>query len=110
MTNESYLRGLTRYPIPKETLEGIAVKRGVDLNGDSLLSVGVKGFDLATADLLWWLSNAPDISQGGENYSFDSDTRKELRKRAKGLYEKNGEEVLDGGTKGTIYGYKGSRL
>lgn len=110
MTNESYLRGLTRYPIPTETLEGIAIKRGVDLKGDSLLSVGGVGLDLAAADLLLWLSNAPDISQGGENYSFDADTRKDLRKRADGIYAKNGEKVSEGSSKGTVYGYKGSRL
>lgn len=60
----------------------------------------------AVADVLMWLSNAPDVSQGGQSYSMTDDQRKQLRMRAMAIYQETGDDTR----KQTIYGYKGSRL
>ena len=109
MTIEEFLRGVSRYPVPTETLKGIAEKRGIDLAGESLSAIGTAPLDLAGADLLTWLSEAPDISQGGQNYSFDSETRKMMKARARGIYIERGEAEAEEAPKPT-YGYKGERL
>ena len=54
-----------------------------------------------------WLSKAPNISQGGQSYSFSEDERKDFRNEAKGLYDECGEDKADILPK---FGYKGTRL
>lgn len=66
-----------------------------------------EAYNLAVADLLLWLSIAPNISQGGQSYSFSEEQRTQLRNRANALFAKYGD---DGAASKPIYGYKGSRL
>lgn len=104
------LRGVSAYPVPLRTLNAIAEKRGLQLTDDATGEVQKsKEYNLAVADLLMWLSRAPDISQGGQSYSFTDEQRKEFRNMANSLY---GDFGADGeaGTPKPIYGYKGSRL
>ena len=56
-----------------------------------------------------WLSVAPDVSQGGQSYSFTDEQRKQFRNRANSLYDDFGASD-EAGTPKPIYGYKGSRL
>ena len=65
-------------------------------------------FRLATADLWIWLSAAPNISQGGQSYSFNDQQRKEMRDRALAIIDELEEE--NAGEPQIKYGYKGSRL
>lgn len=103
------LKGVNAYPVPLRTLIGIAGKRGVTLSGEATQEVQKgKAYNLAVADLLMWLSIAPDVSQGGQTYSFTDEQRKQLRNRANQIYDDFLED--EAGTPKTIYGYKGSRL
>lgn len=108
-----YLRAISTYPVPVQYLEGIAIRRMIVLEQpvDTATSRS-KDFNLATADVLMWLSCAPDVSQGGQSYSFTDEQRQQFRNRANSIYGKyagNGEDDETAGTK-AIYGYKGSRL
>lgn len=103
------LKGVTAYPIPLRTLLEAAEKRGLNLDGEATAEV-IKGkaYNLARADLFLWLSFAPDISQGGQSFSFSDEQRSRLRNQAKALYA---EFEPDGSaSQKPIYGYKGSRL
>ena len=102
------LKGINSYPIPLRTLVETAERRGVSLNDTSSQEVLTgKAYRLATADLLLWLSLAPNVTQGGQSYSFTDEQRKQFRNSAFSIYEELGED--EGVTKPT-YGYKGSRL
>lgn len=104
------LRGINAYPIPLRTITTVADKRGVKLTAEATQEVlKGKAFNLATADLLLWLSLAPDVSQGGQNYSFTDEQRKQFRTRANRLYDEY-EAEDETGASTTIYGYKGDRL
>lgn len=98
------LKSLNAYPIPMQTLVCIAEGRGLspyDTKDDTA------EYRLATADVYMWLSNAPDVSQGGQSFSFTDEQRKHFRQRAQSIYGAEGESKA---TKHTIYGYKGTRL
>lgn len=103
------LKGLNAYPIPLRTLGETAERRGLDLCAEATKAVlAGKDYNLAAADLLMWLSFAPDVSQGGQSFSFTDEQRRRLRNRARGLYRDFGAEAESGAK--TVYGYKGSRL
>lgn len=107
-TVQESLKGVNAYPVPLRTLVEIAEARGLSLTADATKEVlGGEAYNLAVADLLLWLSLAPNISQGGQSYSFSEDQRTQLRNQAKALYSKYGD---DGAASKPIYGYKGSRL
>ena len=98
------LKALNAYPIPMQTLMCIAEGRGLepyDIMADTA------EYRLATADVYMWLSNAPDVSQGGQSFSLTDEQRKHLRQRAQAIYDAEGENKT---AKHTIYGYKGTRL
>lgn len=102
------LRGINAYPIPLRTLVEIAEQRGVPLANDATQDIlSDRSYQLAKADLYLWLSIAPNITQGGQSYSFTDEQRRILRQQANALYDDLGEEATL--TK-PIYGYKGSRL
>lgn len=107
LTIAEALRGVNAYPVPPRTLFAIAAKRGLDaaeeVSPDILSS---RPFRLCEADLLMWLSYAPDVSQGGQSYSFTDEQRQRMRGEAQQLYDEFGEEYIPK----TIYGYKGNRL
>lgn len=103
------LKGINAYPIPLRTLIETADKRGLNLDTEATEEVlKGKNYNLAKADLLLWLSFAPNISQGGQNYSFTDEQRTQLRNHAKALYKDFDDD--SGSANKPIYGYKGSRL
>lgn len=110
MTVEEVLINENRYPIPKDTLKGIATRRGFDLSAeatpDLLRSPEVR---LGFADLYVWLMSAPDITQGGQSYSFTDGQRVRFKQQANATYRIFGEyhSII---TNQTSYGYKGSKL
>ena len=104
------LKGINAYPIPLRTISTVADKRGVLLVDEATQDIlKSKAFNLAIADLLMWLSEAPDVSQGGQNFSFTDEQRKQFRNRANSIYDDFGASD-EAGTPKPIYGYKGSRL
>ena len=103
------LRGINAYPIPMDEIMGACQRRYLSYYDEATKDIlDSKAFNLVKADLLLWLSIAPNISQGGQSYSFSDQQRKDLRNQAQALYK---EFEPDGAAvQKPIYGYKGSRL
>lgn len=102
------LKSVNAYPIPLRTLADTAEGRGLDLQEEATREIlGTKELRLAKADLLTWLSMAPNVSQGGQSYSFTEEQRKGMRAHARSIYAEL-EPTTTG--MGAIYGYKGDRL
>lgn len=103
MTYRELLQGVSSYPTPARAIESIASKRGLSIDGTAIATA--PSFRLATADLYVWLSLAPDVSQGGQSYSFTDEQRARFRAQAETVYKE-----LESSSGGVSYGYKGSRL
>ena len=102
------LKGITAYPVPLRTLVEIAERRGLSLSDEaSQETLKGKAFSLSKADTLLWLSLAPNVTQGGQSYSFTDEQRTEFKNRAYVLFNKFEDEAVK---PKPIYGYKGSRL
>lgn len=107
-TNLDALKSVNAYPIPLRTLVETAERRNISLTDDaSQESLNSKEYRLAKADLLLWLSLAPNITQGGQSYSFTDEQRKQFRKDAQAIYDE-----LEPGANAVVatFGYKGDRL
>lgn len=104
------LKAVNAYPIPLRTLLETIERRGL-LQSDEATREVMRGanYNLALADLLLWLSFAPDISQGGQSFSFTDEQRLQLRNRAKQLQQQY-LPAQEAAQNKPIYGYKGSRL
>jgi hypothetical protein len=101
------LKGINAYPIPLRSIVGAAEYRGLVITDEATQEkMQSAAFKLTKADLLLWLSFAPDVSQGGQTYSFTDEQRVQFRNQANALYK----ECDEGGQSKSIYGYKGSRL
>lgn len=99
---------INAYPVPQPFIETAAAKRGLDLGADfTSEAVMSDEYRLVYADIMLWLSEAPNISQGGQSYSFNDDQRLKFRNKALAIY---GELGKDSSEQKAIYGYKGSRL
>ena len=110
MTNLESLKGINPYPIPLRTLSEVAGRRDVDLTAEATQDVyRSKGYNLCRADLLMWLSFAPNITQGGQSYSFTDEQRTDFQNLARQLYDEYTEEEDEPAIK-NVYGYKGRRL
>lgn len=104
------LKGVNAYPVPLRTLLEISERWNIPLTDEATQEVlKGKAYNLAVADLLLWLSLAPNITQGGQSYSFTDEQRTQFRNRSNSLYKDFGAENETGASK-PIYGYKGSRL
>lgn len=105
-----HLKGINAYPVPQRALAEIADKRGLNLDktitAEEMLSAA---YQLAKADLLLWLSIAPDVAQGGQSFSFTDAQRIQLRSQANSIYRRY-EETSQTYDAAVRYGYKGSRL
>lgn len=102
------LKGATAYPVPLRTLVEIAERRGLSLQEEvTQEALAGKAFNLSKADVYLWLSVAPDISQGGQSFSFTDAQRTEYKNRA---YRLLGEYGAAAETAKPVYGYKGTRL
>ncbi len=103
----SSLQAINAYPVPQSFFVTAAALRGLDLTSEiSQEALTSKEYRLTRADVLMWLSKAPNVSQGGQSYTFDDDQRRDFRNEALGIYDELGEDDAPK----TQYGYKGSRL
>lgn len=106
ITITDMLRGINAYPIPDRTLARVCSVRGLDHEAEATQDVvSGRNYKLAEADILIWLSEAPNIAQGGQDYSFSDEQRQQFRHEAYAIVEAYAEEKPT-----TIYGYKGHRL
>ena len=102
------LRSISSYPIPTATIEDVA--EGVGLAIDTELTQELrkdKRFKRAQARVHMFLSEAPNVSQGGISYSFSEEERRRFRLRAENLLEQIGDATSEAGVE---YGYKGEDL
>lgn len=102
------LKSINAYPIPLRTLMEVAERRNLSVTAEATQEVlQSKTLRLVKADLLLWLSIAPDISQGGQSFSFTDEQRKDFKRQAQGIYD-----TLEPSQNArcVTYGYKGSRL
>lgn len=102
------LRSLSSYPIPTATIEDVA--EGVGLAIDTEVTQELrkdKRFKRAQALVYIFLSEAPNVSQGGISYSFSEEERRRFRLRAESLLEQIGDATSEAGVE---YGYKGEDL
>jgi len=103
------LKGVNSYPIPLRTINQQALIRGVNLDEEATQEILTgRAYRLTYADLLMWLAFAPDISQGGQSFSFTDEQRLRFRRRAMQIYGELEEDEVLANT--AVYGYKGSRL
>lgn len=103
----STLQAINAYPIPQSSIETAAATRELDLNAEATpATLTSSQYQLTKADLLMWLAAAPNVSQGGQSYTFDNEQRIRFRNEALSIYREQGD------TAGTMtnYGYKGNRL
>lgn len=102
------LKGVSAYPVPLRTIVEVAEVHSLQLEVEATReTMGGNAYKLAKADLLLWLSLAPNVAQGGQSYSLTDEQRQQLRNQARAMYKECGEESAEANP---IYGYKGSRL
>lgn len=108
MTYLDALKSINAYPIPLRTLAETAVRRCISLTSEATEEfLHGKDYLLAKADLLLWLSIAPNISQGGQSFSFTDEQRKDFKRKAYAIYDVHEPTSSAVCVK---YGYKGDRL
>lgn len=108
LTNLDALKSINAYPIPLRTLAKSAERRNIQLAAEaSQESLQSQDFRLAKADLLLWLSIAPNITQGGQSFSFTDEQRKDFRRQAMSIYGALEPQATTGCA---TFGYKGDRL
>lgn len=103
------LKSISSYPIPSATVEDIAEGAGLDIDATVNMAIR-KGreYRLAKANVYLFLSEAPDVSQGGISYSFSEEERKRFRARANNILGEIGE--VGGDSALPEFGYKGEDL
>lgn len=109
MTIREALKGLTGYPIPVATLDYILTAS--DIDGADEFSVAISQsaeYKRAEGYVFRYLSEAPNVSQGGVSYSFTADDRTRFANRAKSLLIAAGVE--DESETGVNFGFQGETL
>ncbi len=102
------LKSISNYPINPAIIQDIA--DGVGLSVDTELTKEIregKMFRRAQARVYLYLSEAPNVSQGGITFSFSAEERKRFRQRAEGILDEIGDSASSYGVE---YGYKGEDL
>lgn len=106
MTIAQSLKSLSAYPIPSATLQDVAEGAGLTIDTEVTPEVRrSRSFRRAKAKTLIWLSGAPNVSQGGQSYSFSDDERNRLHGWAMDILDDLGE--LDNTDQ---FGYQGEDL
>lgn len=109
---ETLKQGVSNYPVPMATLQGVALVRGINLVSDATVEILLsKEYRLAEADVRLWVSTAPNVSQAGITFDVLATTRDMIKRQANAVYREFGDSKYEaeGGAK-TRYGYKGKKL
>ena len=105
------LRSVTNYPISANTIEALALKRGLDPSATADADiVKSRTYLLAEADVYRWLYLVANMSQGGQSYNFTAEDKEHFRIEANKTYRLFGEDDMVLKEASVKYGYKGSRL
>ncbi len=106
MTIAQSLKSISAYPIPSATLQDIAEGEGLTIDAEVTPEARrSRSFRKAKAAVLMWLSGAPNVSQGGQSYSFSEDERKHFRNQAAAILDELGETGA-----AVVFGYQGEDL
>lgn len=99
------LKSVSNYPIPARVFEAAAVMQGVDLDEQvTAVKMASKGYRLAKADILRWLSTAPSTSEMGVSFSFTNEEKRAFKTEADNItLEVTGKRISG-------YGYYGGSL
>jgi hypothetical protein len=104
------LKSVSGYPVPLRTLTDVAVRRGLSLGDTATVDVQESAsYQLAKADVLMWVSFAPNVQQGSISYDLLYSDRAQLRGNANRIYGELGDDSFIPET-GTKFGYRGDRL
>ncbi|MDR1197535.1 MAG: hypothetical protein LBK94_00790 [Prevotellaceae bacterium] len=104
------LKSISGYPVCDAVLQNIATKRGLNLAEEATHDIIVSdGYRLATADVMRWVSFAPNISQEGVSFDMLYSDRQEMRKEANSIYGELNDDAYIAEIK-TKFGYKGEWL
>lgn len=102
------LKSLSSYPIPSAIVEDIADGAGLTVEAEVTQELRRdKRFKRAQARVYLFLSEAPDVTQGGISYAFNEEERRRFRLRAANLFTEIGDATSEAGVE---YGYKGEDL
>lgn len=86
------LRSISNYPIPTPTLVNICEEAGLKATKEADKTTRQSdGYKKAKALVYQFLSEAPNVSQGGITYSFSQDERDRFAKKASALLDEIGE-------------------
>lgn len=88
------LMSISSYPIPAPVIENIAGAAGLEPDTEVEVNLEVRQSDpfrRATAGVYQYLSEAPNVSQGGISYTFSEDERTRFAQRASNILASLGE-------------------
>jgi len=104
------LKSVNGYPVPFSTFVAIAIKREIKLEDEATSEVLKSNpYRLATADIMRWVSFAPNVKQSDVQFDLLFSDREQLRKNANAIYKELEDDAYIPETK-TAFGYKGSKL
>ena len=104
------LKSISGYPIPLLTIETIAIKRDINLADTATKeAIAISNYRLATADVMMWVSFAPNVSQGGVDYNMLVTDREKMRAAANAIYGEFNDDAYIPDDKAK-FGYKGEWL
>lgn len=106
------LQGVTSYPIPENVAEQVCLRCGLNPNDPMTYEMrNDKDIKRALSYIYYYLSTAPDVTQGGISYRLDSATRSALRSRSTALLnEAAEEEAAAADLSKPAFGYMGENL
>ena len=102
------LKGVHSYPVQAKFIERVSFERALTLETEFTTEIlNSSNFKLAEADILLWVSTAPNIQEGGIQIGIIYSDRVSLRARANAVYNSisgTGAVVV------SIYGDKGDTV
>lgn len=105
-TIQQSLTSLSSYPVQQRVLNRVAVARALELGDVADTDVlASKNYQLAEADILMYLSKAPNVTEGGVQLAFSAADKTNFRNEAAYLYQLHEETV-----KGPAFGFQGEDL
>jgi hypothetical protein len=104
MTILESLQSLNTFPIPDSFIIKTCLDRELEQGGEYTSVVGVsQQYELVTADILIWLSNAPSIVEQEIGVNNAISIKNDMRKEANRIYGKYDDSKFSGG----VYGFIG---
>lgn len=87
-TIQQSLTSLSSYPVQQRVLNRVAVARALVLGDVADATVlATNNYQLAEADILMFLSKAPNVSEGGVHFAFSESDKAGFRSEAAYLYQ-----------------------